>query len=288
MTNKIIIGVDGSEPARAALRWGVEHAAKQGAAVELFYVIDLTPFSDTPVFESEALAQGQKLLDQELEYAKSIAPDVDYTTNLAPGTPTAVFEEESKGASLIVVGTHKGSKLPNVIFGSKPIRLAASSHAPVAVVPTYDLGERHGVVVAVDGSPTAQKALLYAADAADAIGETLQVVSAWTIPALPATDVVWSAQIVEEVRNEAKAVLQGAKDLVASAHPNLRVETELIEAEPVRGIVEAAKHATLLVVGNRGRKGLTRLFLGSVSHGVLNNIPSPVIIIRNDEDLPEA
>ncbi|KAB1647162.1 universal stress protein [Pseudoclavibacter sp. CFCC 14310] len=285
MTKKIVIGVDGSEPARAALRWGVGYAQRAKTEVELFYVIDLTPFSDTPVFESEALTEGQKLLDQEVAYAKSVAPDVTYTTNLAPGTPTAVFEEESKGAELMVVGTHKGSKLPNVIFGSKPIRLAASAHSPVAVVPTYDLGERHGVYVAVDGSPTGNVALEYAARAADSLGETLHIISAWTIPAMPATDVAWSAQIIEEVRNESRAVLQGAKDLVSGMLPDLKIETQLIEAEPVRGIVEAAKHAALLVVGNRGRKGLTRLFLGSVSHGVLNNIPSPVIIVRADENL---
>ncbi|GAA3938640.1 universal stress protein [Pseudoclavibacter caeni] len=283
MTKKIVIGVDGSEPARAALRWGVGFAERTKSDVELFYVIDLTPFSDTPVFESEALAEGQKMLDQELAYAKSIAPGVTFTTNLAPGTPTAVFEDESKGAELVVVGTHKGSKLPNVIFGSKPIRLAASAHSPVAVVPTYDLGERHDVVVAVDGSETANKALDYAARAAALLGERLRIVAAWTIPALPATDVAWSAQIIEEVRNETRAVLQGAKELAAKTEPGIEIETQLVEAEPVRGIVEAAKDAALLVVGNRGRKGLTRLFLGSVSHGVLNNIPAPVIIIRADE-----
>lgn len=58
------------------------------------------------------------------------------------------------------------------------------------------------------------------------------------------------------------------------------IQREIVQAPPVAALVQTAEGADLVVVGSRGRGGLTRLLLGSVSHGVLQALPCPVIVTR--------
>jgi nucleotide-binding universal stress UspA family protein len=59
----------------------------------------------------------------------------------------------------------------------------------------------------------------------------------------------------------------------------------LMKGYPVEGICEAAAEAgpVLIVIGAHGWSRLKRLFLGSVSSGVLQNAPCPVLVVRDPQ-----
>ena len=59
---------------------------------------------------------------------------------------------------------------------------------------------------------------------------------------------------------------------------------EIVRLNAAHALVERANHARLLVVGSRGRGRIRSAMLGSVSHDVLTNITSPVIVVGDDYD----
>lgn len=283
MSKPIVIGVDGSEPSRAAVSWGLEQARLRAAPVLLFFVCDMTPFADTPSLVDEALEVGQRLLDHEVELARAEAPDLTVDGQIALGLPVRQFEDISSLAQLVVVGTHKGVLLQNAIFGTRGIRIAAVSKAPVAVIPRIDLEGRSGIVVGVDGTDAGQAALEFAAAEAARVNEPLTLVAVWSMPVMSGLDYVWSPEIGDATRQVAVDVLNDAREWISAHVEGVTVESVVFDGVVVDRLVAEAKSARLLVVGNRGRRGLSRLLLGSTSHGVLNNITSPVVVIKAPE-----
>jgi nucleotide-binding universal stress UspA family protein len=60
----------------------------------------------------------------------------------------------------------------------------------------------------------------------------------------------------------------------------VRVRIHVLHRPPVKGLIEAAKRADLLVVGARGLGGFTGLLLGSVSDQCVHHAPCPVTVVR--------
>jgi len=67
---------------------------------------------------------------------------------------------------------------------------------------------------------------------------------------------------------------------VLGEHPTVVVETSVAEGSPGHALVEAAKGAELLVVGNRGRGGFAGALFGSVSLHCVSHAPCPVVVVR--------
>jgi nucleotide-binding universal stress UspA family protein len=63
------------------------------------------------------------------------------------------------------------------------------------------------------------------------------------------------------------------------------VEIRVQEGPVVQGIIDAAEteNADLIAIASHGRTGLSRIFYGSVTSGILNRIDRPLLIIRSDE-----
>lgn len=78
------------------------------------------------------------------------------------------------------------------------------------------------------------------------------------------------------------AVEQVAAALGSSGVPRATVETLVLAGSPGRSLCELAseRHADAIVVGSRGRGGLKRALLGSVSDYIIRNAPCSVIVTR--------
>ena len=79
---------------------------------------------------------------------------------------------------------------------------------------------------------------------------------------------------------EVKALVARSADVLRSAGVN--VTTAIIQGDPRIAIIDDAKawDADLIVLGSRGRKGLERFLLGSVSEAVLRHAHCSVEIVR--------
>jgi nucleotide-binding universal stress UspA family protein len=90
-----------------------------------------------------------------------------------------------------------------------------------------------------------------------------------------------------EARAEGRAAVDAtAKDLRWLESVPADIETRVIDGEPGPALCRLAAEvgASAVIVGSRGRGGLKRAFLGSVSDYVVRNAPCPVVVSRGSTD----
>jgi nucleotide-binding universal stress UspA family protein len=142
------------------------------------------------------------------------------------------------------------------------------------------------IVVGVDGSPAAEKALEFAVEEAAVRGARLRVVCAWHLPPeLFAGGWAPAGDMLDSFRRGAEENVRAALEVAKRLQPSLECEGLAIEGQPAEVLLQQASGAGLVVVGNRGRGGFSSLLLGSVSHQVVHHAPCPVVVIPHPTDL---
>ena len=144
------------------------------------------------------------------------------------------------------------------------------------------------ILLALDGSPSADRACSLVASLAWPTGTTVRVVAAldvapalWGGPWIPAIPVD-ADQMEEEAVGELTRVLQEARPALEAT--GLTVEAELLRGRPSAAIVEDAKlwGPDLIVVGSRGHGPVETAVLGSVSAAIVDHATCPVLVARGD------
>ena len=145
------------------------------------------------------------------------------------------------------------------------------------------------VLVAVDGSPAAERALAEAIDLARAEGARLTLISVaapprWRFAAFP---YVVPCVSEDELEREAREIVERAEARVPEDVP---VSTVVRRGPAPRAIlerIEAGEH-DLVVLGSRGLGPTGALLLGSVSRAVLAHSPVPVLVSRGPRSASRA
>ena len=137
------------------------------------------------------------------------------------------------------------------------------------------------IVVGVDGSEGARRALEWAVAEAKMRDAQVVVIHAWTEPAAVAVGSLVSAGAVEpEVfEDAAERTLREVLAAVGTTGLPHGIESRLVAGAPAPALLDASHDADLVVVGSRGLGGFSGLLLGSVSQQVAHHATSPVVII---------
>ncbi len=144
------------------------------------------------------------------------------------------------------------------------------------------MGKYNNILVAYDGSELSKKALHVAAALLEGSTEgQLTIVTVWQFPNLGGDGAMLDiGRIMEELKNHGQLLLDEAADQVKDrAFP---VNTVLLHGHPSTEIIDYAEQekVDLIVMGNRGLNGVQRLFLGSVSHRVVQEAPCDVLVVK--------
>lgn len=140
------------------------------------------------------------------------------------------------------------------------------------------------IVVGVDGSAHARQALRFALSEAALRGARVDVVGSWAVPPLAATGVgmIPAFDLMRaELGDSARQIVAGELADAADAAAGLEVEPHVTQGDAAGVLVAAAAGADLLVVGSRGRGGVTGTVLGSVSRACLHHAPCPVAVVHD-------
>lgn len=141
------------------------------------------------------------------------------------------------------------------------------------------------ILVPIDGSATAERALQEAIKLADGKAQLrlLHVVEeVYPLDAEGYAFIDYDA-IREAARSSGERYLTKASAVAQQA--GATVETLLLEAEGERvaGVIEAEAgnwDADMIVIGTHGRSGFSRLLFGSVAEGVVRGASIPVLLVR--------
>ena len=145
MPGRIVVGIDGSEHAAAALRWAAEEAALRSAQLEVVHAWSYVPAA-TPADAGllpMAWTESVEMLDAAREAAERITADQvrdvlgegsDARIAVVEGGTAEVLRDAAANADLLVVGNQGRGNLASAVFGSTSAELADSAPCPVVIV----------------------------------------------------------------------------------------------------------------------------------------------------------
>jgi len=136
--NRIVVGMDGSAGSAAAVRWAADQAIRQGAGLQVVNVwVHDSALDDASANRTVAEARDVHLKALEAATAKVLDAHegLDITYDVPQGDPGDTLVERSKGAALLVLGSHGTGKLRELLVGSVCKTALRHATCPVAVIP---------------------------------------------------------------------------------------------------------------------------------------------------------
>ncbi|APW99631.1 universal stress protein UspA [Halobiforma lacisalsi AJ5] len=285
MYDLVLVPVDGSDAATAALEHALEIATDHGATIHLLYVADTNRPSLTRQGQSvvDALErEGEEVIADAREVADKY--DVAVVDDVVQGDPRSVILEfaDSEPADLVVMGTH-GHRPGKYVLGSVTEGVVHETETPVLAVRADDdvpgAYPYDGVLVPTDGSDLALAAVRRGSELAARHDASVTLLSVVDEPALGIASGVDS--IADRLADDARDHLAEAATVASDAGAD-EVATEVEFGSPPREIRSRAAEpdVDLVVMGTHGRTGLEQRLLGSVTERVLRTAPVPVLVAK--------
>ena len=198
-------------------------------------------------------------------------------------------EAERFDADVIVVGWRGHGITRRLLMGSVSRAVARRAKSPVLVVRRRP-AEVSRIVIGLDGSTNARRAVAFVADLRAPRGGEVTLFTAVEPMGLPLQSLVTAAvrgsaaANVERVNAERTRTAKAAQERAAAdlRRRGWRVRLVVTMGEPLRELLASAASARahVVAVGARGVSGVRQLLLGSVADGVLNRCPLTVLVVR--------
>lgn len=302
MLQSLLVPLDGSEFSERSLPLACGLARATGARLHLALVHVAHPpdhFLSNTQFHFEGLDMDEydtRHREEEQAYLREVMSrigngDTHVDSALLEGNVADELASYAQkvNSDVILITTHGHTGLNRMWLGSVADALVRHTTLPLLAIHPAEPGGRPAdvstvehILVALDGSDMAEKALPAAADLARASGADLtllHVVSSTAtmgprlFPIMP-DDVVTAMEKADAYLDE---VAERLRD------QGLEVDVQVAEHEvPSHAIVEVARRlgADLIAMATHGYGGLRRALLGSVADKVLRSSPLPVLLVR--------
>jgi nucleotide-binding universal stress UspA family protein len=310
MFRTLVVPLDGSPFAEQALPVAVGIARRSGAAVRLVHVLPPVPsiygeaalFLEDDVearFRERRQAEQQAYLDRVAGRVRERIPG-KVTTALGEGEVADLLLAEAtrSAADLVVMTTHGRGPLGRFWLGSVADELVRRLPVPLLLARPQDLpgaapeevAFRH-ILLTLDGTPLAER-MVEPAVALGALSDAeftlLRVIRPVPVVGVPAAGGSMGEelagllgrveQIQEQLRQEAATYLEGVAGRLRAR--GLRVQTRVaVDEQPGAAVVREAADPSvdLVALATHGRRGVSRLLLGSVADKVIRGAARPVL-----------
>jgi len=287
---RILVGVDGSAHARAALQTVIHGPWPDGARVRALAARPAGGAGHRSILlaaldrsAEDAASRARRALVQRWPDAEAIAVDKAPVRGL-------LDEAATFNADVIVVGWRGYGGARGLLMGSVSRGVVRGAKCAVLVTKRRPRSRIQNILIAYDGSPNAKRAVqLVARLASGRNGRvTLVQVMESTPPSSRAPAIAGiRTSIARELKRiharRVKTADQALKRAAAVLNRNgWKTRIELRTGEPLRELTETARktRADLVVAGARGASGVRHLLLGSVAEGILNRSAVPVLLAR--------
>jgi nucleotide-binding universal stress UspA family protein len=139
---RIVVGVDGSETSRHALRWAAEEARSHGSQLHVVHAWEVrAPAVPVGVGAGRRAAQTEGQHDEASKLVADVvreelgeAPPGDVRTSIGRGAAAGVLLDAARDADLLVVGSRGIGGFRGLLLGSVSSKMAAHAPCPVVIV----------------------------------------------------------------------------------------------------------------------------------------------------------
>jgi nucleotide-binding universal stress UspA family protein len=285
VTAGIVVAVDESAGAAAALRWAVREGRLRSAPVTAVMAWDHVqqhhvpprPF-DPDYDEDDARASLEAIVT-------AAVGDADVIRRAVDDLVVPALLRATEGADLLVVGDRGLGGFEELLVGSVGSQCIRHAPCPVAVVHAQG---RHGpgperVLVGYDGSAASRDAVAWAVEEARLRKAHLTVLHADPPKAL------WGFIDADALLRRSSEAEDAARSAIDAALRGLHtagvaIDRVVVADAPARAILAASSTADLIVLGARGLGAFKGMLLGSVSGQVTHHAMCPVVVIRAPEE----
>lgn len=290
--NVIVVAVDGSAASQTAARWAANTALKRKEPIRLVSTYSMPQF-----LYAEGWVPPQELYDdleaeamEKIDTARKIIAEFDESVEVSyqveEGNPIDMLLDISQDVTMIVMGSRGLGGFSGMVMGSVSAAVVSHAKCPVIVVreeSDVSTATKYGpVVVGVDGTGVAEKAIEMAFAEASARKAPLRAVHTWIDMQVQASLAGLNAaqKQREEIEEDQKRLLAERISGYKDKYPDVEVEQIITRDRPVRALADASEDAQLLVVGSHGRGGFRGMLLGSTSRALLQEAPCPLMVVR--------
>ncbi len=296
MYSRLLIPLDGSKIAEQVLPYGRFFARALRIPVELLGIVDPVPLADfADVWErsnfDRLLAEETKATTQYLEATKRSFEPAQVGFSVEKGTPADVIVEKAATdeTTLVMMVTHGRSGFRRWLLGSVAEKVVRGSDIDLFLVRAGEGRSAEGepilktVLVPLDGSDMAEKALSCAADLAKHMQLELLLLRAFALPStlFNGESGSFSDRLMTQIKGEVQNYLTekvnqmtaaGFEKVSSIANPGYGAEEIIAVARATPG--------NFIVISTHGRSGFRRWLLGSVAEKVVGHSGDPVLIVR--------
>ncbi len=295
MYRSILVPLDGSIPSEQALPYALALARRSGASLQLMYV-------HTPLIVGEGVlylgTPDLQLWEEEKQYLQDTVNRLrkagveKITGQVLEGPIVERLQDQAlhEGCDLVVMTTHGRGPVSRFWLGSVADQLVHRLPIPLLLIrtredmpPPAEHPEVRQILVALDGSPTAEQILQPTGELAKLMGAACTLLR--VVPAVPSNGSrvgsAIEAELADKLRAEAHVYLQRLAG--ALRDQGIAAQTRIIaDTHPAAAILKEAASGDydLLALETHGRRGLPRLFLGSVADKVVRGSTVPVLVHR--------
>jgi universal stress protein E len=304
---KILVGVDLhqgdrlasgelSPETQAAIQQALELAIHAGGTVSFCAALDVSPQTESLIEQDHQKSLrtvedvASELLDNVVATAAGRGVTADKIVRLgAPADELARTASTGK-YDLIVVGTRRQNSATRLLFGSTSQKLIRAAPCAVWVVKPEEVREIREIAVATDLTESSIPVLRSAIDAARALAAKLYIVhvvdvgqlSYLLVAGIPGEEIA-AARV--RLRDEAEARLNQQLSMTDFRTLPHGILVEVLEGSPNEVITKfiVDREVDILVVGSHGRRGISRLVLGSTVERLLPEIHCSAIVVKPDD-----
>ena len=275
MTNvrPIVVPLDGSKIAESALPIAARMAKLYSAPLCFVHVIE----SDQVPNAGDLDRAREVFVSYVDDLVKSHGfGDAQKSTTVVEGSPARAVLDIAGSARLIVLASHGRSGFQATLLGSVADKIVRGATVPVLVVPLGGPAalDNAPILVALDGSTTAEAGLEAAREIAASTGSPVALVRSYSMP--PPPGIEFAAYPVDL----ATVLKEGAEEYLAqTAREGER--SFCVFSSPVDAIDEVATQieAGLVVMTSHGKGFAHRVALGSATDRALHSLKRPLLII---------
>ncbi len=299
MFKHILVPLDGSAPAEAALPAAAFLAARCGARITLLHIIE----RDAPASihgarhlsqPAEATAYLDEIRCRAFPESAQVACHV-HEAAMADVAQGVVAHESELAPDLIVMCAHGRRDLHEKIFGRIAQQVVGLGRVPVLLLRPPQAGPAQfacrTILVPEDGQPEHEIGLQLATDLARATGAKLELLFVVpTAATLSGSDAVSSQLLPSATRIMLDLAERGAREHLhqhltalvgGAASPALRAAAQVLRGDPAREVVAAAEKldADLVVLATHGKAGSEAFWSGSVAAKIIRDCARPLLLV---------